>query len=181
MLSNLHLIRYFHHQEDDDRTLVQVAESIGRAIEDECQMQYYERTCPGLLKTIKDNYWHRACGTQQKLVVVRTLINRTDVTPWKAWKPDVEGEARHMAVELRYRGFWVVYTDIVGKVRRLLTMSSQLLSFSRSRTRSWQQCELFSPIAYPMLIEPNDWTNDRHGGYLLNEIRMCNDLVRRGE
>ena len=31
-----------------------------------------------------------------------------------------------------------------------------------------------------MLIEPNDWTNERRGGYLLNEIRMCNDLVRRG-
>ena len=60
-----------------------------KAVEHECQMQYYERTCPGLLKTIKDNYWHRSCGTQQKLVVVRTLINRTDVVPWETWKRDV--------------------------------------------------------------------------------------------
>ena len=71
-------------------------------------MQYYERTCPGLLKTIKDNYWHRACGTQQKLVVVRTLINRTDVVPWKAWKRDVRVKLGTWLVELHYRGFWVV-------------------------------------------------------------------------
>ena len=40
-------------------------------------------------------------------------------------------------------------------------------------------CSHLLPI--PMLIEPNDWTNERHGGYLLNEIRMCHDLVRRGD
>ena len=32
--------------------------------------------------------------------------------------------------------------------------------------------ELFSPIAWPMLIEPNDWSNDRQGGYLLNEVML---------
>ena len=52
--------KVFSSREDDDRKLVAVAGGIGRAIEDECQMQYYERTCPGLLKVIKDNYWHRA-------------------------------------------------------------------------------------------------------------------------
>ena len=71
-------------------------------------MQYYERTCPGLLKIIRDNYWHRACGTQQKLVVVRTLINRSDVTPWKTWDRAVRVKLGNMAVELHYRGFWVV-------------------------------------------------------------------------
>ena len=40
--------------------------------------------------------------------------------------------------------------------------------------------ELFSPLAWPMLIEPNDWTNDRPGGYLLNEVMRGHDMVRRG-
>ena len=40
--------------------------------------------------------------------------------------------------------------------------------------------ELFSPIAYPMLIEPNNWTNERAGGYLLNEVMRGHDMVRRG-
>ncbi len=40
--------------------------------------------------------------------------------------------------------------------------------------------ELFSPIAYPMLIEPNDWSESRSGGYLLNEVMRGHDMVRRG-
>ena len=31
-----------------------------------------------------------------------------------------------------------------------------------------------------MLIEPNDWTNERAGGYLLNEVMRGHDMVRRG-
>ena len=31
-----------------------------------------------------------------------------------------------------------------------------------------------------MLVEPNDWTNDRAGGYLLNEVMRGHDMVRRG-
>ena len=41
--------------------------------------------------------------------------------------------------------------------------------------------ELFSPIAWPMLIEPNDWSNEKQGGYLLNEVMKGYDMVRRGE
>ena len=63
--------KVFSSRDDDDRKVVAVTGAIGRAIEDECQMQYYERVCPGLLRVIKDNYWHRACGTHQKLVVVK--------------------------------------------------------------------------------------------------------------
>jgi len=40
--------------------------------------------------------------------------------------------------------------------------------------------ELFAPLAWPMLIEPNDWTHDRPGGYILNEVMRGHDMVRRG-
>ena len=35
-------------------------------------------------------------------------------------------------------------------------------------------------MSWPMLIEPNDWTNDHAGGYLLNELNRMNDLVSKG-
>jgi len=64
---------------------VNVCEGIGHAIEDECQMKHYEENAPGLLNKLKENYWHRACGTQQKLVIIRTLMNRYDVKSWTPW------------------------------------------------------------------------------------------------
>jgi DNA-directed RNA polymerase len=39
--------------------------------------------------------------------------------------------------------------------------------------------ELFSPEAWPMLIEPNDWTPQQPGGYILNEVMRGHDMVRR--
>ena len=56
-----------------------VCDAIGRAIEDECQMRFYERTAPGLLHHLKTKYWHKSSGTQQKLTVIQTLWNRKDL------------------------------------------------------------------------------------------------------
>ena len=66
-----------------------VCEAIGRSIEDECTMRHYESNAPALLKTLKENYWHRAIGTQQKLTVIRTLMNRYNVKPWTPWSRSI--------------------------------------------------------------------------------------------
>ena len=70
---------------DGSNKITEVCDSIGRAVEDECQMRHYEACAPGLLRVLKENYWHRSCGTQQKLVVIRTLMNRYKVKEWKPW------------------------------------------------------------------------------------------------
>ena len=166
---------------DGSSSLVTVTESIGKALESECQMQYYERVCPGLLKVIRDNYWHNACGTHQKLVVVRTLINRSDVTPWVVWKNDVRVKLGNWLLNCIIEASGWFSVDMRREGRKTVNYVIATPKFLAIKDEIMKQCELFSPIAYPMLIEPNDWSNERHGGYLLNEIRMCHDMVRRGD
>ena len=164
----------------DSNKLVRVAESVGLAVEQECQMRYYERVCPGLLKTIKDNYWHRACGTQQKLVVVRTLINRSDVEPWHPWGSVIRAKLGTWLLRciMEASGWFTKdYTYVHGKKDQRVLPTPEFMAI---KDEIMATAELFSPIAYPMLIEPNDWTNERAGGYLLNEIMRGHDMVRRG-
>jgi hypothetical protein len=70
---------------DGANQAVNVCDAIGRGIEDECHMRHYESNAPGLLNVLKENYWHKACGTQQKLVVIKTLMNRYNVKQWVPW------------------------------------------------------------------------------------------------
>ena len=70
---------------DDSNNVINVCDAIGTAVEQECQMRHYERKAPGLLSVLKQNYWHNSCGTQQKMVIIKTLMNRYDVKQWEAW------------------------------------------------------------------------------------------------
>jgi len=77
--------KVFSFKKDDSPLVVNVTEAIGKALEDECQMRYYEEAAPGLLKHIQNNYWHSSSGTRQKLITVRTLFNRKGIPEWKRW------------------------------------------------------------------------------------------------
>ena len=165
---------------DRSNLAINVCDAIGLAIEQECQMRHYEREAPGLLKVLKDNYWHRSIGTQQKLVVIRTLMNRYDVKQWDAW-------GRPNRIKL---GGWLL--DCIMQSSNWFTKEEQregrksaqfvvpTPEFLEIKDVVMRDAELFSPLAWPMLIEPNDWTNDRCGGYILNEVMRGHDLVRRG-
>ena len=52
--------------------------------------------------------------------------------------------------------------------------------FIAIKDKVMKDSELFSPLSWPMYIEPNDWTNERAGGYILNEVMRGNPMVRRG-
>jgi DNA-directed RNA polymerase len=158
-----------------------VCESIGRAVEDECQMRHYEKHAPGLLHVLKENYWHRSIGTKQKLTVIQTLMNRYEVKQWDSW-----GAANRIRL-----GGWLLdcimqasnwfYKDMQFEGRKRVQYVIPTPEFMEIKDAVMRDAELFSPLAWPMLIEPNDWSNTHYGGYVLNEVMKGHDMVRRGK
>ena len=171
--------KVFSFKQGSDQ-LVSVCDAIGSAVEAECQMRHYETNAPGLLATLKKNYYHSSMGTHQKLVVIRTLMNRFEVKPWEAW-------GRTNRVKL---GTWLLDCIIQtsnwftkelkqeGKNRVNYVVPTP--EFIEIKDRIMKDAELFAPLAWPMLIEPNDWSVGRSGGYILNEVMHGHEMVRRG-
>lgn len=159
----------------------EVCAAIGGSLEAECQMRHYEQVAPGLLKSIKHNYWHASCGTQQRLTIAKTMMNRHEVEAWQPW-------GRHTRIKL---GGWLLdcimesssWFQRVNRREGKHTKSyiEPTPEFVEVKDQVMASAELFAPLAWPMLIEPNDWTNDKQGGYLLNEVMRGHDLVRRGD
>ena len=157
-----------------------VCDSIGEAVEHECQIRHYEKHAPGLLHVLKENYWHRAIGTKQKVTVIQTLMNRYKVKRWETW-----GRANRIKL-----GGWLLdcimqssnwfAKDMQQEGRKRVHYVIPTPEFLEIKDAVMRDAELFSPLAWPMLIEPNDWSNERCGGYILNEVMKGHDMVRRG-
>ena len=170
----------FSTKEDSNR-LVNVCNAIGNALEDECQMRHYERNAPGLLAVLKKNYWHKAIGTRQKLTVIQTMMNRCEVKAWKPWgsvnRVKLGGWLLDCIIEVS--GWFDKFSQRRGmKTVQLVIPTPRFLAI---KEKLMQDAELFAPSAWPMLIPPNDWSNDIKGGYLLNEVMRGHDMVRRGD
>jgi DNA-directed RNA polymerase len=171
--------KIFSFKEGSDQ-LASVCDAIGHAVEDECQMRFYERSAPGLLNVLKKKYWHSSSGTHQRLSNIRRPMNAVDVK-WDAW-----GRANRVKL-----GAWLLdciiaeshwFTKEMRQERRKrVNYVVPTPEFMSIKDKVMRDAELFAPLAWPMLIEPNDWTNDRAGGYLLNEVMRGHDMVRRGK
>ena len=157
-----------------------ISESIGHAIENECMMRFYENNVPGLLHTIKKNYFHRSIGTQQKVKVLTTLMNRYDVDHWKSWGAVLRTQLGGWLLDVLCRSS--IWFD--KQMRRDGRKTSLYLvptpEFHEHKEEIMAVAEMFSPLAWPMLVEPNDWSNEHAGGYLLNEVMKGHSMVRRG-
>ena len=171
--------KVFSYKEKSNQA-TKVCEAIGLAVEQECQMRHYEKNAPGLLNILKENYWHRSIGTHQKLVVVRTLMNRYDVKEWKPWGARNRAKLGGWLLDCIMQSSNWFDKDMVLEGRKRVHYVIPTPEFLEIKDAVMHDAELFSPLAWPMLIEPNDWTNDRCGGYILNEVMRGHDMVRRG-
>ena len=158
------------------------ADALGSAVEHECMLRHYEAKVPGLLHVLQENYWHRSCGTEQKVTIIRTLMNRYDVPHWKAWGRSNRVKLGGWLLDCvcRASGWFTVEMRQEGKKRQNYVVPTP--EFMVIKDQVMATAELFSPIAWPMIVEPNDWQPDgTGGGYILNEVMHGNEMVRRGD
>tara|TARA_R100000781_G_scaffold25199_1_gene18640 strand:- start:907 stop:3318 length:2412 start_codon:yes stop_codon:yes gene_type:complete len=156
-----------------------VCEAIGHAIEDECQMRHYETHAPGLLHTLKENYWHKACGTHQKLVVIRTLMNRYEVKQWVTWSSSIRVKLGGWLLDCIMSSSQWFYKQRLKEGRKTTYYIAPTPDFLDIKDDVMANAELFAPLQWAMLIPPKDWTNETAGGYMLNEVMHGHQLVRR--
>jgi DNA-directed RNA polymerase len=164
----------------ENSKVVNVVQAIGSALEAESQMRYYESSAPGLFETLKKNYWHQAKGTEYKRKSMQTLMSKHEIDQWKAWN----------RIEKIKVGTWFLDCLLAssGWFERNVFMhrnkKQQFLvpteKFLKNKEEIIRLAELFSPLAWPMLIEPRDWSPMHEGGYYLNDLTRCHDMVRRG-
>ena len=166
----------------DNSKVANVVQAIGSALEAECQMRYYESSAPGLFETLKKNYWHQAKGTAYKAKSMTTLMNKQEnLETWKQWN----------RIERIKVGTW--FLDCLmessqwferelsmhrGKTQQFVIPTEK---FHKNKEEIIRLAELFSPLAWPMLIEPRDWSPMHDGGYYLNDLTKCHEMVRRGK
>jgi DNA-directed RNA polymerase len=156
-----------------------VAVSIGASVEDECQIRWYEEQDPELLQKVQRKYWLNTTGTQQKRNVAQLMFNREEIR-WPSWGAPLRARlgAWLLGLVCDTTGWFTKELSYHGKPK--LTLIVPTPAYDAIQEQLLSEAVLFAPMSWPMLIEPNDWTNDHAGGYLLNELNRMNDLVRKG-
>ena len=164
---------------DDSNQLTKISIAIGKAVENECQMRHYESKAPGLLETLKKNYWHNSCGTHQKIVIIQTLMNRYGISKWDSWGDNNRSKLGTWLLDCIMEESGWFYKDMRRQGRKRINYIEPTEKFINIKDQVMKDSEYYAPLSWPMLIEPNDWEPHRSGGYLLNEVMCKHEMVRR--
>ncbi|QPD06430.1 RNA polymerase [Synechococcus phage S-SRP01] len=165
---------------DRANEIANVITAIGRALEQEAQLRWYEAQDRDLYERIKRNYWHSSCGTQQKATIARTLMNRHDYH-WDTWGSVVRAKLGAWLLEcvMKATGWFERVTVKRHNGTPILVVPSLL--FAMTKEELMKDALMFAPMAWPMLVPPRDWSPIKAGGYLLNEVMNGHEMVRRGD
>jgi DNA-directed RNA polymerase len=162
-------------------TLTTIARAVGAALEGEAQMEYYEREAPALLATLKKNYWHQARGTEYKRKCIQTLMHKQSITPWIGWDSTSKIKVGVFFIDCLCEVSGWFERDLIYKGHKKLSVIVPSETLIKHHDEIMRMAELFSPLAKPMLIPPRNWHPLQDGGYYLNDLTRCHQMVRRSD
>ncbi len=121
---------------------------------------------------------HDHKGYSYKVQRYRSVMRRNDVEPLR-WPTSV----RHLVGgwlldRLSVATGWVTTRMTAKGPNDRVTYLTYQPEFIEARTALLAQAEAFAGCMWPMLCEPNDWTEEFKGGYLTNDLRKLTRLIR---
>jgi DNA-directed RNA polymerase len=121
---------------------------------------------------------HDHKGYSYKVQRYRAVMRRNDIEPLK-WPTSV----RHLVGgwllnRLAESTGWVTTRTVFKGPKDSPTYLMYQPAFLEAKEALLAQAEAFAGCMWPMLCEPNDWTEGFKGGYLTNDLRKLTRLIR---
>jgi DNA-directed RNA polymerase len=153
-----------------------VIDRVGIAIEQESKWRWFKLQDPDLVHNLMMSH-HRGKGLHYRDYDAARRF-KLEGFKWDDWPraSRVKIGAVFTDAACRVTGWWNRTNRSNHGHRSVhITPTPQLNEITQSLVN---QAELFAPFNWPMVVEPNDWTNERSGGYLTNEVRRNSKLIR---
>jgi DNA-directed RNA polymerase len=158
-------------------TYAYVATHIGNLVHDQIILDEFEREHTELFTKAKLTI-HAHKGYLYKVQRFRAAMRKADHKPQK-WSAAVKCLVGGWLVDrLAHATGWVASRTVQKTPQKTVTLLTYSIDFLKAKEALLERAESFAACLWPMLCEPNDWTDTNDGGYLTNELRRLNKLVR---
>jgi DNA-directed RNA polymerase len=161
-----------------------VCQHIGRLVRDEIIVHEFEKAYPDAYALTKKFQGHNK-GYANKIAGYRAKMRQVGHSIDK-WTPAQAHLVGGWLVDrlITATGWFSLYSwlDANKRTQGGFTKTINCLSpspeFIQARTALLAQAERLAVCRWPMLCEPNDWSDTQKGGYLTSEMRYGDKLVR---
>jgi len=154
-------------------TYAHVTTHIGRLVYDQIMLDQFEAKHPELFALSKLTI-HAHKGYLYKVQRFRAAMRKAEYRP-DQWSPSVKHLVGGWLVDCLARSTgWVGSRTVSSRGKQEQTILTYTKEFLEAKEALLEQAEAFAACLWPMLCEPNDWTDANNGGYLTNELRRLN-------
>ena len=150
---------------------------IGNLVYHQVMLDQFCSKHPELFEQAK-HHIHDHKGYSYKVQRYRAVMRRNDIEAMR-WPTSV----RHLVGgwlldRLAESTGWVTTRTVFRGVSNSPTYITYQPEFLEAKAALLQQAEAYAGCMWPMLCEPNDWTEEYKGGYLTNDLRKLTKLIR---
>ena len=121
---------------------------------------------------------HDHKGYSYKVQRYRAVMRRNDIEPLR-WPTSTKHRVGGWLLDrLAESTGWVTTRTVFRAPADSPTYLTYQPAFLEAKEALLAQAEAFAGCMWPMLCEPNDWTDEFKGGYLTNDLRKLTRLIR---